>query len=172
MPTEKARPPRLIRLAVRPAAPHDEKGEEEGDRQRDDDDERGPELGQEEEEDQDHEEASHQERVHDRLDAGLDQRRPVVEDVEPGALRQGGLDAGHRRLHPLHHRLGVLAAEHDDHARDRLSPAVARHRPLAHLGPDPHLGHVAHADREFRPSHFSTTGPMSSSEVKSPWPRM
>ena len=66
---------------------HDDEAHEEGERQREDDDQRGAQLGEEEEEHQDDEDAALEQRVDHGLDAGLDERGAVVEDVEPHALR-------------------------------------------------------------------------------------
>ena len=80
-------------------------------------------------------------------DAGLDERGPVVEDVDARAGRQGGAGLVDGGLDALDHLLGVLALQHDDHAGHGLALAVAGHGALARLGADDHVGHVAQVDR-------------------------
>ena len=75
-----------MRFEESPVAAHDDEGDEEGERQREDDDERRAELGEEEEEHQDDEDAALEQGVDHGLDARLDERGAVVEDVEPHAL--------------------------------------------------------------------------------------
>ena len=140
-------PAQAHQVQRQPRRAHDHEADEKGERQRQRDDQRGPKLGQEQEQDQDDEDAALAQRVRDRLDAGLDERGAVVEDVDPHALGQGGADLRHRLLDPAHHVLRVLALEHDDHAGHDLALAVARDRALAGLGADGHVGDVAQVHR-------------------------
>ena len=130
-----------------PGAAHDQKRHEEGDRQRGDDDERRAQLRDEEKEDQDHEDAALEQGVDDGLDAGFDQGGPVVEDVEGHPGRQALLDPGHGLLDAGHHVFGVRPPEHDHHAGDGLTLAVAGDRALAGLRADDDFGDVVDVHR-------------------------
>ncbi len=129
-----------------PGRAHDDEADEEREREGEDDDERRPELGDEEEEDQDHEEAAFEQGVDDGLDAGLDERGAVVEDVQPDSRRKRVPNLLHGGLDAAHDVLRVRALEHDDHARDDLALPVARDGALAGLRPDDDVGDVPHVD--------------------------
>ncbi len=129
-----------------PGRAHDDEAGEEREGEGEDDDERRPELGDEEEEDQDHEEAALEQGVDDGLDAGLDERRAVVEDVQPYPRRKRLPHLLDRVLDAAHDVLRVRALEHDDHPRDDLALPVTRDGALAGLRPDDDVGDVPHVD--------------------------
>ena len=126
--------------------PHHDEADQVGERQREHDDEGGAQFGEEEEQHQDDEQAALPERVHHRLDAGLDERGAVVEDVQLHPRRKRVLHLRNRGLDAAHDVLRVRALEHDDHARHGFALAVARDGALAGLGPDDDVGNIPHVD--------------------------
>ena len=104
-------------------------------------------MEQEDDDDQGHDEAFLDQRVGQRLDRAVDQRRPVVDDGIFHSLRQALHRLVQAGLNALDDLPGVHAIANDHDPADRLAFAVQLGNAAAHVGSDLHIGHLTQQDR-------------------------
>jgi hypothetical protein len=127
--------------------PHEIRGEQHRQRDRQRHDEPGPDVAQEHEQHRDHQQPALGEVVEHGVEGAGDQVGAVVEDLE---LHPGGQRPPHLLelvLGGRHDAAAVLAADHHHHPGDRLAAAVACGRALPGKGADPDRAHVADQHR-------------------------
>ena len=133
-------------VATEPERLHADEGDEHGEGDRGRDDQPAANASEQQEQHRDDEERALREVRRHRLDGPIDQSAAVVEDIEPHAWGQRGLDLRDPRLDVFDDFAPIGADEHHDDAGDDLAAPVPGHGTLADQRrevdaadvPDPH----------------------------------
>ena len=126
---------------------HDDERQEHRHRQRQDRHQRAAEVEEEGDADDRHGERLLEELLAQRGDGALDERRPIVGDLDLHALRQPALQLRELGLDALDHLERVGAGAHDDDAADGLALAVPVGDAAAHVRSDDDRAEIGDQDR-------------------------
>ena len=108
---------------------HQDKGEQDGERQWQRDDENAPQMSQEKDMGQRHEDDLLDQGETQGADSTVDQFAPVVEGLDRDTGRKGFGDFGDLLLHPRDHFPGALSVAHDHDSPHRLAAGNIKHSP-------------------------------------------
>ena len=168
----KSSAPRLIRLADtsnRCIARNANEQRQRNDRRRD---ERRADVAQKQEQHERDEQPAFEQIREDGARRAIDDLALVVERADGDAGGQQRTDLVEALFDAAHDLAAVRALEHDDHARQRLAAAVARHGAFARHRADRHLRHVAHVDGRAAARGDDDVARCRSSSASRPRPRI